>query len=84
LQAIGVDVANVPWWGAVAGAQQWDVRVPATTRLPLNGIVYHYRPLEFAQWINDVTWASEWSKYRVVSAANPWGARPAAPRNRRF
>ena len=40
--------------------------------------MYHYKPTEFLQWINEVTWASEWPKYSVT------GPGPAAPKPRRF
>ncbi len=55
----------------------------AGDRLPDDGVAFHYRPLEFAKWINGVTWASEWPKYQVVDAANHPVARPARPRSRR-
>ncbi|MCK0198122.1 N-acetylmuramoyl-L-alanine amidase [Ancylobacter sp. 6x-1] len=82
LQQIGVDPALVPWWSTVAQSQAWDVSMPAADRLPLNGQVYHYSPATFMAWINDLTWASEWPKYKVMDASGNPVARPAAPRSR--
>jgi hypothetical protein len=85
LQAIGVDPTLVPWWSVVSTAQLWDVQTPQDAKLATDGRVYHYSPINFIQWINDVTWTSEWPKYRVVSGTPPAPvARPAAPRNLRF
>jgi hypothetical protein len=71
-----VDVKLLDWWREVATTQEWDVRVPARSRLPFFGQVFHYDPLTFMQWLNEVTWASEWPKYRIPGAIQP-------PRDRR-
>ena len=58
--------------------------MPVSAKLPLDGRVYHYPPIDFVQWLNDVTWSSEWPKYRVTDATPPAPvARPATPRARR-
>ena len=81
--AAGVTPAQVQWWPQVAQAQALEASLIAAERLPPNGIVFHYRPLEFAQWINDVTWSSEWPKFKITDAAGNEVARPARPRSRR-
>jgi hypothetical protein len=86
LRAFGVDPQFINWWETVAVSQLWDTGLPSNVKLPRDGRVHHYEPLEFIQWINDVTWTSEWPKYRVVNNAQPpvAVARPALPRSRRF
>jgi len=83
LTAIGVDPDLVTWWQVVALAQYINGTLPAGDRLPLDGFVQHYRPLEFAKWLNGVTWTSEWPKFRVTDAASNPVTRPARPRSRR-
>ena len=84
-QALGVDSTAVNWWSDVYVRQFWDVGMPRTAKLPQDGRVYHYEPIDFMQWLNDLTWSSEWPKYRVTAGAPPASvARPAAPRSRRF
>ncbi|MEO8337420.1 MAG: hypothetical protein ABI664_20755 [bacterium] len=68
LTALGVDPALVNWWTTVAQTHAFDVRLPAAARLPMNGQVVHYDPVTFMKWINDLTWASEWPKYRIAGA----------------
>ncbi len=86
LQNIGVDPTSVNWWPSVImSPTHWDVGTPARAKLPRDGIVFHYKPSDFLQWINDKTWSSEWPKYKVVSGTPPTSvARPTAPRSRRF
>jgi N-acetylmuramoyl-L-alanine amidase len=79
----GVTAAQLQWWPQVARAQALEASLVAGERLPPNGIVFHYRPLEFAAWINDVTWSSEWPKFKITDAAGNAVARPARPRPRR-
>jgi hypothetical protein len=79
----GVTAAQLRWWPNVAQAQALEASLVAGHRLPPNGIVLHYRPLEFAAWINDVTWSSEWPKFKITDAAGNALARPARPRSRR-
>ena len=85
LHALGVDAAAVAWWSDVQMRQHWDLCTPPSAKLPPNGRVYHYQPLDFMQWLNDLTWSSEWPKYRITSGtpAAP-AARPTTPRPRRF
>ncbi len=37
--------------------------------LPANGVMganaWHYSTLDFLPWINRLTWASEWQKYKL-------------------
>jgi N-acetylmuramoyl-L-alanine amidase len=83
MTAIGVDTAQLGWWQAVSLVQHLDPSVPRDARLPFAGPVFHYQPIDFARWINDVTWKSEWPKYKVVDAANVPVGRPARPQTRR-
>ena len=83
LTAIGVDADQLFWWGDVVVAQLLDGVLPRDAQLPNSGVVWHYRPLEFAKWINGVTWASEWPKYEVTDAAGNAVPRPPRPRSRR-
>jgi hypothetical protein len=84
-QAIGVDSRLVNWWSDVTTRMFFDIGTPRSAKLPADGVVHHYSPIEFMQWINDVTWSSEWPKYKVTGGAPPAAvARPAAPRLRRF
>lgn len=84
LQALGVDPAAVAWWSDVQVRQFWDLRTPPASKLPVDGLVYHYEPIDFMQWLNDLTWSSEWPKYRVTGG-NPAVPipRPVTPRSRR-
>jgi len=79
----GVNLGQLGWWTAIAQAQNTEGSLDATQRLPDNGLVFHYRPLEFAKWINGVTWASEWPKFGVTDATGAAVARPAQPTSRR-
>ena len=85
LRNLGVDPALVLWWPDVALTQHlWDVRTPASAKLPIDGNVFHYQPVAFMQWLNDLTWSSEWPKFHIMAGAPPAVApRPAAPRSRR-
>jgi hypothetical protein len=72
------------WWQRVALFQRVDSTLPAGARLPFLGNVFHYHPLDFARWVNTVTWASEWPKYEDTDAAgNPITPPPPRPRTRR-
>ena len=64
LQAIGVDPEHTAWWWSVAPALQGDTLLPAEAKLPLSGAMFHFDPLDFMRWINEVTWRHEWPKYR--------------------
>jgi hypothetical protein len=71
----GVTAPQVQWWPQVAQAQALVASLVAGERLPLNGIVFHYRPLEFAQWINEVTRRTR-PKSKITDAAGNPVARP--------
>jgi hypothetical protein len=81
--ARGADPDRLAWWDDVKVGQVVEGSLAAADRVPDDGIVFHYRPLEFAKWINGVTWASEWPKFEVVDAAQQPVARPGRPRSRR-
>jgi hypothetical protein len=84
LEANGVDLSLVGWWQVVALVQHLDASLSGDARLPFSGVVFHYQPLDFAKWINDVTWTHEWPKYQVVDAAgNAVTPPPVRPRSRR-
>ena len=83
LQPIGVNPDLVRWWKTAAEYQLWDANRPASATLPIDGQVYHYFPLDFLKWINDVTWASEWPKYQMKNLDGTDMQRPAKPRPRR-
>jgi hypothetical protein len=77
LMAAGVDPDQVNWWRDVQPATL-NTRLPADAHLAPDGNVIHYDPMTFLPWINQITWRSEWPKYR---ATDPAGI-PAAPRPR--
>ncbi|MGH9752195.1 MAG: hypothetical protein ACREA2_05370 [Blastocatellia bacterium] len=83
LAGIGVNPDLVPWWAQVALATTLDTRLPPQARLVQEGWGFHVRPLDFMRWINEVTWASEWPKYRVTAANGAEVPRPPRPRSRR-
>lgn len=83
LVSIGVNPDLVPWWQTVALGTQLDPTLPPQARLNIDGWAFHVRPLEFMRWINDVTWASEWPKYRITDQNGAEVARPPRPRSRR-
>lgn len=63
------------WWQAAANATLLEN--DPTRRVPRNGVVWRYPMLGFLKWLNDITWTSEWAKYRVDTS------RPDKPRPRR-
>jgi hypothetical protein len=64
----------------VALTTAWnDFNLPPTAQLPASGDVWHYRALDIANWLNDVTWKNERPKYRDATAAAM-----ARPPSRRF
>jgi hypothetical protein len=77
LQAAGVPINLVNWWGTVQLATL-NPRFPADAHLAADGRIIHYDPLTFIPWLNAVTWRSEWPKYRAVDPAGI----PVAPRPR--
>jgi hypothetical protein len=79
----GVSIwANSDWWPAASapGRHEDD----AAKNLPADGLVWHYPLLSFLPWINDITWTSEWDKYKVVNAAGARVDRPLKPKPRRI
>jgi hypothetical protein len=79
LEANGVDTSLVWWWPAARNATVIDPRLQANEHLPHDGLVNHFRPLDFLAWINDVTWKHEWSKYGNAAPA-PVPPRPPSRR----
>jgi hypothetical protein len=61
------------WWGAASGAIRHEAVVDMD--LPADGMAWHYPMTEFLEWVNHITWASEWAKYEVVAE----GGGPAVP-----
>jgi hypothetical protein len=71
------------WWSDVVPDMNADLAADAPSQLPANGVVWHYHPLGFMHWLNDITFRSEWPKYRVVDAAGAAAPVPARPPPRR-
>lgn len=65
------------WWEAASAAIRHEA--VAGMDLPVIPLVWHYRMTDFLEWINNITWASEWEKYGVVDAAGAAVAAPARP-----
>jgi hypothetical protein len=78
LQVAGVDLSLIDWWPAVVLATG-NPHFSGGGALARNGMAYHYELTNFMDWLNLVTWKSEWPKYRTVDAG---GGVPAAPRPR--
>jgi hypothetical protein len=83
LEGIGVNPDLVPWWYRVAATTAVDPTLPPQARLKLDGTAFHVMPLDFMRWINGVTWASEWPKYKMTHADGTGVQRPPRPRSRR-
>jgi hypothetical protein len=83
LLAAGADVSLVTWWPEVARAMTLDSRVAEADRLPMDGRVFHYQAFDFMAWLNDLTWRSEWPKFKQVDSAGSPLPAPAQPRSRR-
>ena len=70
--------------------QQWWIDASATVRLdgaatkslPAGGLVYSYPLTGFLDWLNQITWSSEWRKHEVVDATGNPVAAPARPKTR--
>lgn len=70
LTANGFDPATPSFWNDVALTTAWqDAALPATAQLPASGLVWHYRALDVARWLNGLTWRHERHKYRSPTAA---------------
>jgi hypothetical protein len=73
-----------------AAAEDWWIAAAATTRhersadadLPTDGNVWNYTLTNFLQWVNGVTWASEWPKYHVVDTSGVLAPLPQRPMTR--
>jgi hypothetical protein len=75
------------WWQAVVFGQTVDQSILpeyAEDRISLNEPVYHFHPLEFMKWINQVTWKHEWPKFKVKDSDGNDSQRPPRPRTRRI
>lgn len=48
--ARGADPDRLAWWDTVRLAQVLEGNLAAGDRLPDDGVVFHYGPLEFARW----------------------------------
>ncbi len=81
--ATGADPALMRWWNDAIANLAFQVGLTIDQKLPIDATVYHYAPLDFVRWLNNVTWVSEWSKYRVKDGgAN--AVRPDRPPVRRL
>ncbi len=79
--------ATEPWWTAASAAVRLDGS--PTASLPADGKVWQYKIVsadssiqEFLEWINDVTWTSEWPKFGVLEANGAATPRPVRPLTR--
>ena len=66
---------DLMWWSAVVPDMNAAL-TDADAQLPADAVVWHYHPLGFMSWLNDLTWKSEWLKYKVQDEN---GADVAAP-----
>jgi N-acetylmuramoyl-L-alanine amidase len=82
LQGIGVNPDLVNWWGDASVVTQLHPTLPQDGRLSTDGWAFHYRPLDFMRWLNYITWASEWPKYKVTDADGNAVPQPPRPRSR--
>lgn len=69
-----VSASTEDWWRAASAAVRHESVVEMD--LPSDGVVWHYLLTDFLEWVNHITWASEWEKYGVIDVA---GAHVAAP-----
>jgi hypothetical protein len=89
LQDIGVNIDHYFWWLTVANATRDEAGLPNAARLPRDGTLFHFHPLKFMRWLNEITWKHEWHKHEVTDASNnpvPFldaGGNPRRPRSRR-
>ena len=58
---LGIFPRNEDWWADAAGPLREEI--DAAMNLPAAGLVWHYPMIDFLEWINGITWASEWQKY---------------------
>jgi N-acetylmuramoyl-L-alanine amidase len=71
---------NQAWYVAASAAARLDGT--PNNSLPADGIVYSFPMTGFLDWINAITWGSEWLKYEVVDAAGNAVAAPQRPQTR--
>jgi hypothetical protein len=76
-----VSASAETWWPEVSAAIRNEAA--AGMNLPANGIAWHYTMTNFLEWINQITWSSEWQKYGVIDAAGAPAPVPARPITRR-
>lgn len=80
----GWDTASdLMWWQAVVPSMNTALAADAANQLPADAVVWHYHPLGFLAWLNELTWRSEWPKYRVTDAAGADVPVPPRPPPRR-
>jgi hypothetical protein len=65
------------WWPLVVPPMNTELATEPLAQLPADKVVWHYHPLGFMAWLNDLTWKSEWPKFRIVDAAGV--AEPVPP-----
>jgi hypothetical protein len=75
--------ADLMWWQDVVPDMNAALAADAASQLPADAVVWNYHPLGFMHWLNDITFRSEWPKYRVVDAAGTSVPAPARPPPRR-
>jgi hypothetical protein len=68
------------WWMDASDTERLDGE--ATKSLPKDGLVYSYPLTGFLDWLNQITWSSEWRKHEVVDATGNPVAAPARPKTR--
>jgi hypothetical protein len=74
-------------WAVAEDLMWWDDVVPdmnaalpdAADHLPTDGVVWNYHPIGFMAWLNDITWRSEWPKYRITDAQGTVAPAPDRP-----
>lgn len=66
----GFDPNTPLWWNDISLTTSWlDHTLPVLAQLPADGLVWHYRALDVARWLNGLTWRHERHKYRSATAA---------------
>lgn len=86
LQGLGVNPDLVNWWADASIATRLHPTLPAHGQLTASGFAFHFEPLKFIRWLNELTWASEWPKYQVSDAGGatvPLAPDHLRPRSRR-
>lgn len=70
LRAHGFDPAAPSWWAEISLRTTWSSAISELSAwlIPFGG-VWHYRALDVARWLNDLTWQHERTKYRSATAA---------------